>query len=106
MARKAETGVSKSALTDLTTGTSVDSRARRENCLKSGCSMILDPARGLSEVSQRASAHRAGFFIIGDDARSMESSQRTAVVQFKLSAFIHGVIPNARDFASGRRNLK
>src|SRR5690242_9036374 len=106
MARKAETGVSKSALTDFTTGTSVDSRARRENCLKSGCSMILDPARGLSEVSQRASAIRGWFFIIGDDARRMESPQLTAVVQFTLSASIHGVIPNARDFTSGRRDLR
>jgi len=33
MARKAETGVSRSAVTDLTTGTSVNSRARRENSL-------------------------------------------------------------------------
>src|SRR5579872_4161448 len=41
MARKALTGVSRSALTDLTTGTSVDSRANRENSLKSGCSMLF-----------------------------------------------------------------
>ena len=46
IARKAETGVSRSALTDFTTGTSVASRARRENCLKSGCSIGWDPDRG------------------------------------------------------------
>src|SRR5215468_2310833 len=40
-ARKAETGVSKSALTVLTTGTKVASRARRENSLNSGCSMMV-----------------------------------------------------------------
>jgi hypothetical protein len=47
--------VSKSALTDFTTGTSVASRANRENSLKSGCSMVCDPNR-----------RGGGFFIIGD----------------------------------------
>src|SRR5580692_8475186 len=41
MARNAETGVSRSAETDFTTGTSVASRASRENCLKSGCSILF-----------------------------------------------------------------
>jgi len=36
MARNAETGVSRSALTDFTTGTNVADRARREKSLKSG----------------------------------------------------------------------
>src|SRR5215470_109819 len=40
-ARKAETGVRRSALTVLTTGTKVASRARRENSLNSGCSMMV-----------------------------------------------------------------
>src|ERR1700731_2764852 len=39
IARKADTGVSKSALTDFTTGTSVAVRASRENSLKSGLIM-------------------------------------------------------------------
>jgi hypothetical protein len=55
MARNAETGVSKSALTDFTTGTSVASRASRENCLKSGCSIVCDPVRRFG-----------GIFIIRD----------------------------------------
>jgi hypothetical protein len=40
MDRNAETGVSKSALTDFTTGTSVADRASRENSLNSG--LIMD----------------------------------------------------------------
>src|SRR5580700_11340559 len=39
MARNAETGVSRSALTDFTTGTSVADRASRENSLKLGLTM-------------------------------------------------------------------
>ena len=63
MARKAETGVSKSALTDFTTGTSVASRARRENCLKSGCSMAFDQDRGHgAAASTKWAVHQtAGF---------------------------------------------
>src|SRR5579864_5096893 len=45
MARNAETGVSKSALTDFTTGTSVASFASWVNCLKSGCSIVCDLTR-------------------------------------------------------------
>ena len=59
IARKAETGVSRSALTDFTTGTSVDSRARRENSLKSGCSMVWTARVSLDPQSR-------GLFIIGD----------------------------------------
>jgi hypothetical protein len=40
MARNADTGVSRSAEIDLATGTSVASRANRENSLKSGRIMI------------------------------------------------------------------
>jgi hypothetical protein len=39
MARKADTGVSRSALTDFTTGTRVAERASRENSLKLGLIM-------------------------------------------------------------------
>src|SRR5437764_14196916 len=46
MARKADTGVNRSALTDFITGTSVDSRASRANSLKSGCSMWVFHYRG------------------------------------------------------------
>src|SRR5579863_6544098 len=71
MARKAETGVSRSAETDFTTGTSVASRASRENCLKSGCSIALVPRppgiRALCRVSGPCRDTRRGF-IIGETA--------------------------------------
>src|SRR5215467_10232713 len=41
MARNADTGVSRSAVTDLTTGMSVCSRARYENSLKPGRTMQI-----------------------------------------------------------------
>src|SRR5271169_3500909 len=66
MARKAETGVSRSALTDFTTGTSVASRARRENCLKSGCSIVGDPQpRSRRAQSQEEPPELAAFHYRG-----------------------------------------
>src|ERR1700723_1623847 len=56
MARNAETGVSRSALTDFTTGTSVAERASRENSLKLGLTMR----------KMRPTCYRASRFIIGE----------------------------------------
>src|SRR4051812_24294451 len=63
MARKAETGVSRSALIDLTTGTSVASRASRENCFKSGCSMWVFHYRGHPVVQMSVGSHQHTPFL-------------------------------------------
>src|ERR1700723_3274011 len=58
MDKNAETGVSRSALTDFTTGTSVADRARRENSLNSG--LIMN--KTFAEPSTATSGHyRVGF---------------------------------------------
>src|SRR5262252_4512141 len=54
IAKNALTGVNRSALTDLTTGISVASRANWENSLKSGCSMMF--VRGFHYRGETASS--------------------------------------------------
>src|SRR5205807_6137378 len=63
IARKAETGVSRSAVTDFTTGTRLASRARRVNSLYSGCSMRVFRSEPMEKGSFRQRAS-----IIGDES--------------------------------------
>src|SRR5438270_126595 len=69
IARKAETGVSRSAVTDFTTGTRLASRARRVNSLYSGCSMRVFR----SEPMEKGSFSTASF-----DYRGRECGLRRA----------------------------